>query len=228
MHVNSGTQFKTSTSRFNTGKQHVNSGSVHVNTARVNRSPVNRPFSRNTSHKSNKYAVKDKMGTAVKTSAGCVRRKVIPLSNTNSGPTPESTIIVSRGPQGRPKPVKAWDWLVQEQTALGKDFSNPALKNSCCKDKKRRLEVLKIKNNLKNSIYNILRKLKVFKVKIKNVLKELEVHKLGERAIRLSLLAPLSLLILTMGSLQSLDLIFGRRINKRYTDCHAGNPALWE
>ncbi|GKA79313.1 hypothetical protein Tco_0785909, partial [Tanacetum coccineum] len=68
------------------------------------------------------------------------------------------------------------DWLVQEQTALGKDFSNPALKNSCCKDKKRRLEVLQIKNNLKNSIYNILRKLKVFKVKIKNVLKELEVH----------------------------------------------------
>ncbi|GJY04488.1 hypothetical protein Tco_0370428 [Tanacetum coccineum] len=52
-----------------------------------------------------------------------------------------------------------------------------ALKNSCCKDKRRRLEVLQIKNNLKNSIYNILRKLKVFKVKIKNVLKELEVHK---------------------------------------------------
>ncbi|GKG46783.1 hypothetical protein Tco_0503980, partial [Tanacetum coccineum] len=45
------------------------------------------------------------------------------------------------------------------------------------KDKKRRLEVLQIKNNLKNSIYNILRKPKVFKVKIKNVLKELEVHK---------------------------------------------------
>ncbi|GJW03404.1 reverse transcriptase domain-containing protein [Tanacetum coccineum] len=41
---------------------------------------------------------------------------------------------------------------------------------------RRRLEVLQIKNNLKNSIYNILRKLKVFKVKIKNVLKELEVH----------------------------------------------------
>ncbi|GJS05001.1 hypothetical protein Tco_0321509 [Tanacetum coccineum] len=85
-----------------------------------------------------------------------------------------------------------------EQTATGKGISNPfmavmvcqkpygiqltnvssteTLKNSCCKDKKRRLEVLQIKNNLKNSIYNILRKLKVFKVKIKNVLKELEVH----------------------------------------------------
>ncbi|GJR76749.1 RNA-directed DNA polymerase, eukaryota [Tanacetum coccineum] len=89
-----------------------------------------------------------------------------------------------------------------EQTATGKGISNPfmavmvcqkpygiqltnvssteTLKNSCCKDKKRRLEVLQIKNNLKNSIYNILRKLKVFKVKIKNVLKELEVHKLAE------------------------------------------------
>ncbi|GJT53387.1 hypothetical protein Tco_0988441 [Tanacetum coccineum] len=44
-----------------------------------------------------------------------------------------------------------------EQTAT-------ALKNSCCKDKRIRLEVLKIKNNLKKSIYNILRKLKVFKV----------------------------------------------------------------
>ncbi|GJY69322.1 ribonuclease H-like domain-containing protein, partial [Tanacetum coccineum] len=134
VHVNSGTQFKSGASRFNTGKQHVNSGSVHINTGRVNRpvsnntspkpsqvnlkspkkcfskqrSPVNRPFSRNTAHKSNKYAVKGKMGTAVKTSAGCVWRKIIPLSNTNSGPTPDSNVNVSRGPQGRPKPMKAW------------------------------------------------------------------------------------------------------------------------
>ncbi|GJW26390.1 putative ribonuclease H-like domain-containing protein [Tanacetum coccineum] len=122
VHVNSGTQIKSGSSRFNTGKQNVNSGSVHVNTARVNRpvsnqtsnktspklsqvnfkrpkkcfskpsSPVNRPFSRNTAHKANKYAVKGKMGTAVTTSAGCVWRKVIPLSNTNSGPTPDSNV----------------------------------------------------------------------------------------------------------------------------------------
>ncbi|GKE68733.1 hypothetical protein Tco_1526805 [Tanacetum coccineum] len=120
MHVNSGTHIKSGSSRFNTGKQNVNSGNLHVNTARVSRpvsnqtsnktspklsqvnlkspktcfskqrSPVNRPFSRNTTHKSNKYAVKGKMGTAVKTSAGCVWRKVIPLSNTNSGPTLDS------------------------------------------------------------------------------------------------------------------------------------------
>ncbi|GKD73665.1 hypothetical protein Tco_1331947, partial [Tanacetum coccineum] len=104
---------------------------VHVNTARVTRpllstkpsqvnlnspkkcfskqrSHVNRPFSRNTAHKSNKYAVKGRMGTAVKTSEGCVCRKVIPHSNTNSGPTPASYVHVSQGPQGRPKPVKAW------------------------------------------------------------------------------------------------------------------------
>ncbi|GKA14101.1 hypothetical protein Tco_0693747 [Tanacetum coccineum] len=70
-----------------------------------------------------------------------------------------------------------------EQKATGRrhiksvDMAVRALKNSCCKVNKRRLEVLQSKNNLKNSIYNILRKLKVFKVKIKNVLKELEVHK---------------------------------------------------
>ncbi|GJV04353.1 ribonuclease H-like domain-containing protein [Tanacetum coccineum] len=100
VHVNSGTKIKSGSSRINTGKQNVNSGSVHVNTAKVNRpvlsnqtsyktklsqvhlkSPkkcfskqsalVNRPFSRKTAYKSNKYAVKGKMGTAVKTSILC-------------------------------------------------------------------------------------------------------------------------------------------------------------
>ncbi|GJW56622.1 ribonuclease H-like domain-containing protein [Tanacetum coccineum] len=122
--VNSGTQIKSGASRFNTGKQHVNSGSVHRpvsnNTSpklsQVNlkspkkcfsnqRSPVNRPFSKKPAHKSNNYAVKGKMGTAVKTSAGCVWRKTTPHSNTNSGPTPDSYVHVSQGSQGRPKPV---------------------------------------------------------------------------------------------------------------------------
>ncbi|GJR07723.1 ribonuclease H-like domain-containing protein [Tanacetum coccineum] len=102
-------------SRVNTGKQNVNSGRVHVNTARVNRpvlsnqtsqvnikspkkclskqsSPVNRPFSQNTAYKSNLYAVKGKMGTAVKTLAGCVWRIITPHSNTNSGPTHDSYV----------------------------------------------------------------------------------------------------------------------------------------
>ncbi|GJR07725.1 ribonuclease H-like domain-containing protein [Tanacetum coccineum] len=117
LNVNSGTQNKSGGSRVNTGKQNVNSGRVHVNTARVNRpvlsnqtsqvnlkspkkcfskqsSPVNRPFSRNTAYKSNIYAVKGKMGTAVKTSAGCVWRKTTPHSNTNSGPTPDSNCFM--------------------------------------------------------------------------------------------------------------------------------------
>ncbi|GJX63634.1 hypothetical protein Tco_0296534, partial [Tanacetum coccineum] len=107
-----GTHIKSGSSRFNTGKHNFNSGSVHFNTARVNQSasnqtsqvnfknpkqcfskqssPVTRPFSRNTAYKSHKYAVKGKVGTAVKTSAGCVWRTTIPLSNTNSGPIPDS------------------------------------------------------------------------------------------------------------------------------------------
>ncbi|GJU81958.1 ribonuclease H-like domain-containing protein, partial [Tanacetum coccineum] len=83
MYVNSGTQNKSGGSRVNTGKQTVNSGRVHVNTARVTRpvlsnqtsqvnlkspkkcfstqrSPVNRPFTKNTAYKSNNYAVKGK------------------------------------------------------------------------------------------------------------------------------------------------------------------------
>ncbi|GJT38865.1 hypothetical protein Tco_0938730 [Tanacetum coccineum] len=81
-----------------------NDSSTHYSTCQSNDSDGEQ----GNSYKSNKYAVKGKMGTAVKTSAGCVWRKAIPLSNTNSGPTPNSNVTVSRGPQGRPKPVKAW------------------------------------------------------------------------------------------------------------------------
>ncbi|GKB58680.1 hypothetical protein Tco_0914866 [Tanacetum coccineum] len=134
VYVNSGTQVKSGASRVNTGKRYINSGCVHINTARVNRpvsnkpspkpsqvkfnsknkyfskqsSPANRPFSRNTAYRSNIYAVKGKMGTAVKTSAGCVWRKTSPLSIINSGPIPDSYVHVYQGPQGRPKPMKAW------------------------------------------------------------------------------------------------------------------------
>ncbi|GJR21048.1 putative ribonuclease H-like domain-containing protein [Tanacetum coccineum] len=106
-----GTQFKSGASRFNTGKQHVSSvrvnrpvsnntspkpSQVNLNSPKKcfskQRSPVNRPFSRHTAYKSNIYAVKGKVGTAVKTSAGCVWRKTTPHSNTNSGPTPDSNV----------------------------------------------------------------------------------------------------------------------------------------
>ncbi|GKD23722.1 hypothetical protein Tco_1225425 [Tanacetum coccineum] len=81
VYVNTGTQFKSGGSRFNTGHGNVSSGRVVLcmsNTAET--------------YKSNIYAVKGKMGTAVKTSAGCVWRKAIPLSNINSGPTPDSNV----------------------------------------------------------------------------------------------------------------------------------------
>ncbi|GJS53820.1 putative ribonuclease H-like domain-containing protein [Tanacetum coccineum] len=113
MYVNSGTQNKSGGSRVNTGKQNVNTARVNRpvlsnQTSQVNlkspkkcfskqSSPVNRPFSRNTAYKSNIYAVKGKMGTAVKTSAGCVWRKTTPHSNTNGGPTPDSNVHVSQG-----------------------------------------------------------------------------------------------------------------------------------
>ncbi|GJZ94723.1 hypothetical protein Tco_0666926 [Tanacetum coccineum] len=73
--------------------------------------------------------------------------------------------------------LKLYDLMYKIVNVADKMDCWRALKNSCRKDKKRRLEVLQIKNNLKNSIYNILIKLNVFKVKIKNVLKKLEVHK---------------------------------------------------
>ncbi|GJV07847.1 hypothetical protein Tco_1345503 [Tanacetum coccineum] len=75
-----------------------------------------------------------------------------------------------------------------EQTATGKGISNPLMAVMVCQKpyvapwlhllvaRTSTLE-FKIENDLKNSIYNILRKFKEFKVKIKNVLKKLEVHK---------------------------------------------------
>ncbi|GJU68751.1 hypothetical protein Tco_1255010 [Tanacetum coccineum] len=65
---------------INTGKQNVNSGRVHVNTARVTSPVLTNQTSQGT------------MGTAVKTSAGCVWRKTTLHSNINSGPTPDSNI----------------------------------------------------------------------------------------------------------------------------------------
>ncbi|GJX41764.1 putative ribonuclease H-like domain-containing protein [Tanacetum coccineum] len=110
VHVNAGTQVKSGTSRFNTGKQHVNSGSVYVNSVtqiksaasrvntgkryinsgcvHINTARVNRPMS----NKPNPKPSQGKMGTAVKTSAGCVWRKTSPLSITNSGPIPDSYV----------------------------------------------------------------------------------------------------------------------------------------
>ncbi|GJT81076.1 ribonuclease H-like domain-containing protein [Tanacetum coccineum] len=54
---------------------------------------------------SHSHAVKGNWGSAVKTSAGYNWRNTSPNSNCNGGPTFIRTVI-TKGPQGRPKPVK--------------------------------------------------------------------------------------------------------------------------
>ncbi|GJR93322.1 hypothetical protein Tco_0265496 [Tanacetum coccineum] len=70
-------------------------------------SPVRRPIVRNTARMTYSHAVKGNWGTAVKTSAGYNWRNSRPNSNCDSGPTFIRTVN-AKGPQGRPKPVKAW------------------------------------------------------------------------------------------------------------------------
>ncbi|GKD26217.1 hypothetical protein Tco_1232431 [Tanacetum coccineum] len=71
-------------------------------------SPVRRPIVRNTARMTYSHAVKGNWGTAVKTSAGYNWRRPRPNSNYNSGSNFVRTVNV-KGPQGRPKPEKAWN-----------------------------------------------------------------------------------------------------------------------
>ncbi|GKA99744.1 hypothetical protein Tco_0827738 [Tanacetum coccineum] len=66
-----------------------------------------RPFAKTTAQMSHSYAVKGNWGSAVKTSAGYNYRNSNPNSNCDSGPTFIRTVN-AKGPQGRPKPEKAW------------------------------------------------------------------------------------------------------------------------
>ncbi|GJZ92352.1 putative RNA-directed DNA polymerase [Tanacetum coccineum] len=68
-------------------------------------SPVSRPIVRNTARMTYSHAVKGNWGSAVKTSAGYNWRNS--NSNCDSGPTFIRTVN-AKGPQGRPKPEKAW------------------------------------------------------------------------------------------------------------------------
>ncbi|GJR20695.1 hypothetical protein Tco_0969222 [Tanacetum coccineum] len=70
-------------------------------------SPVRRPIVRNTARMTYSHAVKGNRGTAIKTSAGYNWRRTRPNSNYNSGSNFVRTVNV-KGPQGRPKPEKAW------------------------------------------------------------------------------------------------------------------------
>ncbi|GJV90123.1 hypothetical protein Tco_1534061 [Tanacetum coccineum] len=68
---------------------------------------VRRPFANTTTQMSHFHAVKGNWGSNVKTSAGYNWRNTNPNSNCDSGPTFIRTVN-AKGPQGRPKPEKAW------------------------------------------------------------------------------------------------------------------------
>ncbi|GJV94400.1 ribonuclease H-like domain-containing protein [Tanacetum coccineum] len=68
---------------------------------------VRRPFANTTAQMSHFHVVKGNWGSAVKTSAGYNWRNSKPNSNCDSGPTFIRTVN-AKGPQGRPKPKKAW------------------------------------------------------------------------------------------------------------------------
>ncbi|GKF11176.1 hypothetical protein Tco_0049102, partial [Tanacetum coccineum] len=70
-------------------------------------SSVRRPFAKTTAQMSHSNAVMGSWGSAVKTSASYNWRNTRPNFNYNSGPTFVRTVNAN-GPQGRPKPVKAW------------------------------------------------------------------------------------------------------------------------
>ncbi|GKG11825.1 hypothetical protein Tco_0346062, partial [Tanacetum coccineum] len=70
-------------------------------------SSVKRPFAKTTAQMSHSNVVKGNWGSAVKTSASYNWRNSKPHSNCDSGPTFIRTMN-DKGPQGRPKPVKAW------------------------------------------------------------------------------------------------------------------------
>ncbi|GJS41613.1 putative ribonuclease H-like domain-containing protein [Tanacetum coccineum] len=83
---------------INSIRSNVNTGSFNINTVKA-KQPINTSNSNSFSH--------GNWGTAVKTSAGYNWRNTRPNSNCNSGSNFVRTIN-AKGPQGRPKPEKAW------------------------------------------------------------------------------------------------------------------------
>ncbi|GJS83836.1 gag-pol polyprotein [Tanacetum coccineum] len=100
----------------NTGRANVNSVKSNVNSVRHNvnsvRTNVNtgrskQPVPTSNSNSFSPVRPQGNWGTAVKTSAGYNWRRTRPNSNYNSGSNFVRTVNV-KGPQGRPKPEKAW------------------------------------------------------------------------------------------------------------------------
>ncbi|GKC46927.1 hypothetical protein Tco_1064649, partial [Tanacetum coccineum] len=94
----------TGRTNINSVRPKVNAVSSNVNTVR-SRQPT--PVPKTTAQMSHSNAVMGSWGSAVKTSASYNWRNSRPNFHYNSGPTFIRTVN-AKGPQGRPKPAKAW------------------------------------------------------------------------------------------------------------------------
>ncbi|GKA79140.1 ribonuclease H-like domain-containing protein [Tanacetum coccineum] len=102
----------TGRANVNSVRQNVNSVRSNVNTGSFNINIVKakQPIHTSNSNSFSPVRPQGNWGTAVKTSAGYNWRKTRPNSNCNSGSNFIRTVN-AKGPQGRPKPEKAWDHL---------------------------------------------------------------------------------------------------------------------
>ncbi|GJW56821.1 ribonuclease H-like domain-containing protein [Tanacetum coccineum] len=98
----------------NTGRANVNSVRQNVNSVRSNVNTV-RPKQPVPTSNSNSFSPVRPQGTVVKTSACYNWRNTRPNSNCNSGSNFVQAVN-AKGPQGRPKPEKAWDELELSET----------------------------------------------------------------------------------------------------------------
>ncbi|GJX58096.1 putative ribonuclease H-like domain-containing protein [Tanacetum coccineum] len=81
-------------------------------------SSVRRPFTKTIAQMFHSHAIKGNWGSAVKTSTCHNWRNSKSNSNCDSGPTFIRTVI-AKGPQGRPKPEKAWGNMTRKQGSTG-------------------------------------------------------------------------------------------------------------
>ncbi|GJZ90589.1 putative ribonuclease H-like domain-containing protein [Tanacetum coccineum] len=121
----------------NTGRANINSVRQNVNFVRsnvntgsfnINIVKAKQPIHTSNSNSFSPVRPQGNWGTAVKTSAGYNWRKTRPNSNCNSGSNFIRTVN-AKGPQGRPKPEKAWILLKvpRQHNMYSFDMKTPAL-----------------------------------------------------------------------------------------------------
>ncbi|GJV66079.1 hypothetical protein Tco_1476907 [Tanacetum coccineum] len=102
--INHSNKFVPRSVQLNAGRPKFNSVRPNINT---DLRTARRPFAKTTAQMSHSNAVMGSWGSAVKTSASYNWRNSRPNFHYNSGPTFNRTVN-AKGPQGRPKPAKAW------------------------------------------------------------------------------------------------------------------------